>query len=724
MLSQNIISGFVTAIIMLASTASYSVLIFSGPLSGYLPVGLGAGFVSAGLIAIFFALFSQIPFAVSGPDSKPVAVLSTLAGVIAAGVAARDHGAGLGPTALVAVVIGTVLVGVALALFGQMRIGRWIRYVPYPVIGGFLAASGWLLLSGSVRVMTGTRLTWMSFGTLYHSGHLGQLAAGLGFATAFSLLRRIKHPAALPVLLLGGVLVVHLALALAGISVAEARRQGWLLDIVAGASWPNPWLSGDWRIVDWGSILRGGGEYVALIAVTAITLLLSTTAVEVEARLDVDVDHELKINGYANLIAALFGGMVGTLSVSRTMFNYKSGSRGRMGGIVAGVICLFPLLFQTKALGYFPVPLLGGMLFQIGASMLYEWLAQGWRRMERMDYLQVVVIMLVIVYWDFVAGVAVGVVAACITFAVNAGRIHLVKSRLTRSSYASRVDRSPLQHMELLRHGNRIQIMWLHGLIFFGSANNLYNHIKEIIAAQGPGGCSMIVLDFQRVLGMDSSSVMSFMKLRHLAEREKILIAVSSLPAAVERALRQSDFLGGSDDTVCMAFADIDAALEWCEEKLLSETLSLEEALRSADQWLSREIGGQETFNRFVSYLELIEFQPNELLFQQGDDPDALYFIYAGRVSVLFRSPDGGVHRLRSMVGQTVIGEMGIYRSLKRGASVEANKATIVYKLSIEAMTQMEEDDPQLAHAVHRFIIRTLAARLDFANHQVASLAH
>jgi SulP family sulfate permease len=406
------------------------------------------------------------------------------------------------------------------------------------------------------------------------------------------------------------------------------------------------------------------------------------------------------------------------------MFNYKSGSRSQLGGVVAGFICLLPLMFQTKALSYFPVPLLGGMLFQIGASMLYEWLATGWRRMERMDYLQVIVIMLVIVYWDFIAGVAVGVVAACITFAVNAGRIHLVKVGLTRRNYASRVDRSPLQHMELLRHGDRIHILWLHGLIFFGSANKLYDHVKEIVAAQGPGGCRMIVLDFQRVLGMDSSSVMSFMKLRHLAERENIRVAVSSLPPAVERALRQSDFLDGSGEAVCTAFAEIDAALEWCEEELLSETLPLEEALRSADQWLAREIGGQETFNRFVSYLELFEFQPNDVLFKQGDDPDAIYFIYAGRVSVLFHSPDGGVHRLRSMAGQTVIGEMGLYRSAKRGASVEVDKATIVYKLSIEAMTQIEEEDPQLAHAVHRFIVRTLAARLDFANHQVASMMH
>ena len=116
------------------------------------------------------------------------------------------------------------------------------------------------------------------------------------------------------------------------------------------------------------------------------------------------------------------------------------------------------------------------------------------------------------------------------------------------------------------------------------------------------------------------------------------------------------------------------------------------------------------------------EYAPDETLFAQGDTADCLYLIYTGRVSVLYRSEDGEELRLRSMARHTVVGEMGLYRDLPRGASVRVDQPTIVYKLLVEAINQMEQDDPSLAYAFHKFVIRTLAARLDFANREVAGL--
>jgi SulP family sulfate permease len=127
-------------------------------------------------------------------------------------------------------------------------------------------------------------------------------------------------------------------------------------------------------------------------------------------------------------------------------------------------------------------------------------------------------------------------------------------------------------------------------------------------------------------------------------------------------------------------------------------------------------------FARLASYLEVVEYQPGDRLIQQGDAADSLYLLYAGRVTVLFRTPEGADLRLRSMVGHTIVGEMGLYRTLPRGASVRADQPTIAYRLSREAMTRMEQDDPTLAYAFHKLVIRTLAERLDFANRETASL--
>jgi SulP family sulfate permease len=721
MTTKDVISGLVTPIVIITSTLSYAAMIFSGPLASKLPMGIGYGLISAGIMAIVFALGSSMPFAIAGPDSKLVAVLATLVTVIAADLTRRGHAADIPATVIFALIVGTLITGVTLYLFGVWKAGRWIRYVPYPVIAGFMAASGGLLVVGGIRIMTGTQPSLELLKQLAHGQHLVQLIVGMAFAIGMLYIRRVKNPLAFPALLLGGTLAIQGALHIAGYSWSAARGAGWLLDLSSGVALPGPWLLKSLSRINPFELLWAAGGYVALVAVTAMTLLLGLVAIEVETRLDLDLDRELRLNGVANMLVGVCGGMTGTLSMSRTLLNYRAGARHRASGVLAGGICLLTLAFGTQALGFVPVPILGALLLQLGADLLADWLGRGWRTMQRTDYIQMVVIFMAIVAWDFVAGVAIGIIAACITFAINTSRLRLVKLGLNRTVYSGRVDRSSHQQEQLVRHGQSIQIMWLHSFVFFGSAHRLLLQIQELVKAQG-GSCRSLILDFRQVLGIDSSAVMSFLKLRQVADREGFALVLSDVPPTVAHALRVGGLLGDGDNLTCRVFTNIDGALEWCEDQLLAEIMTREEALTSADKWLTEEIGGEEMFARLASYLEVVECKPGDILIQQGDVGDSLYLLYAGRVTVLLRTPEGTDLRLRSMVGHTIVGEMGLYRTLPRGASVRADQPTIAYRLSLEAMTQMEQDDPTLAYAFHKLVIRTLATRLDFANREVASL--
>ena len=90
MTSKDAIAGLVTPVVIITSTLSYAAMIFSGPLAQGLPIGIGYGLVSAGIMAIVFAMGSSMPFAIAGPDSKIVAVLATLAAVIAAAAVSSE----------------------------------------------------------------------------------------------------------------------------------------------------------------------------------------------------------------------------------------------------------------------------------------------------------------------------------------------------------------------------------------------------------------------------------------------------------------------------------------------------------------------------------------------------------------------------------------------------------------------------------------------------------
>ncbi|HEY2033024.1 MAG TPA: SulP family inorganic anion transporter [Rhizomicrobium sp.] len=720
--TRDLIPGLLAAVITLTSTLSYVAFIFAAAPGSTLHYAVGFGLICAGVMGIVFALGSKVPFAIAGPDSKTIAVLAIATTVVVGAAGTKIAPDALGLVILAALAAGTIATGAAMYLLGVFRLGQWVRFVPYPVVGGFMAASGWLLAIGGIGLLVGHRVSLSSLRDIAAGPHLPELAYGILFAVGNALVSRIRNALAFPLYLVAAILTIHALLALMGFSIDGARDAGWLFNVGGGLKFVNPLqFPHALGVLNLATIEKLAGEFVALFAVTAISLLLGLVVIEVEGRLDVDLDSELRLNGLANLLVGAAGGMVGTVSITRTIFNHQSGARGRMSGLICGVACLAVLGLGTRVLVYFPVPVLGGLVVYQGASLLYEWLVHGRRTMLLVDYLQVVAIMIAIIFWDFVAGVALGVVAACVTFAINTSRIRLVKQELDRSNYPSRVDRPVAHQEELVRNGSSIQIMWLHGFVFFGSAHRLLQDVKQMVETCGHGVCHSLVLDFREVLGIDSSAILYLGKLWNFAEREGFTIALSSLAPPVEKALRVGGLIR-QGHSIATVFPDLDAALEWCEDNLIAERSGGEAQVHSADEWLSQELENPELIARLVSYLELLRFDAGEYIFKQGEPADAFYFLYEGRVTILFTTPDGTEIRLRSMLGRTVLGEMGLYRTRPRTASVRADKPCVAYALSTDAMAQIEADDPTLAYAVHKFIVRVLSSRLEFANREIAGL--
>lgn len=263
--------------------------------------------------------------------------------------------------------------------------------------------------------------------------------------------------------------------------------------------------------------------------------------------------------------------------------------------------------------------------------------------------------------------------------------------------------------------------MWLHGFVFFGSAHHLLTNIKSIILSS-PQPCCSLILDFKQVLGIDSSAAMTLVKLRHLSEREGFHLVFSNLSENVTHSLRLGGVVTHEEDKTCRIFNNLDVALEWCEDNLLQD--SDEESLFShtTSDWLKSELGATDRIDLLGKYIEIKKFDPGDKIFNQGEIADSLYILATGRVTISFKSPEGSELRLRSMLGHTLLGEMGLYRNALRGASVVVDEPTVVYKVTRQSLQRMEEEAPELAHAFHKFVVRTLAARLDFSNREVAGL--
>src|SRR5205085_1375353 len=132
---------------------------------------------------------------------------------------------------------------------GRLNIGRWIRYVPYPVIGGFLASTGWTLVLGGIRVITSKPVTLAALPQMVHPEILFQVCVGVIFTVAMLLiLSRTKHFLALPGLLVAGTAIVHVVRAVFGMSVARAQEVGWLLKVAGGGRVWVPLRDAEWSM--------------------------------------------------------------------------------------------------------------------------------------------------------------------------------------------------------------------------------------------------------------------------------------------------------------------------------------------------------------------------------------------------------------------------------------------------------------------------------------------
>jgi SulP family sulfate permease len=162
--ARDLFAGLVTSVMAVAYGLSFAALIFAPPLTPWIAYGI-ATFLTSAVAAAIVSARSSLPFAIGGPDGATAAITASLIGAPVEGLIAGGAPDDLLAQAMIVMALSAVLTGIFLCALGFARAGAPIRFVPYPVIGGFLGATGWLMLSGAVRVITDERLTFANLET-------------------------------------------------------------------------------------------------------------------------------------------------------------------------------------------------------------------------------------------------------------------------------------------------------------------------------------------------------------------------------------------------------------------------------------------------------------------------------------------------------------------------------------------------------------------------------
>jgi sulfate permease, SulP family len=707
----DVFAGAVCSIISIAYSLSYAALIFTGPISHLLSYGVAVTFLSAAVGGAVVALGSSLPFAIAGPDSSISVIIAAMVAIVVHRVAA-EGGDLLEPT-LIVMSSATAVTGLVLCILGFTNAGRAIRFVPFPVIGGFLGATGWLMITGAAQVVSDRSPNLTNIGAFADLESIGKLAAGLTVAVALYLAsRRLKSPFVIPGILLAAVVATYLILSATGWSFGDAQTAGWMLRPGTASHLALPWKAGALVSLPWTSLPSLAGNVLAIVFVTISTLLLNTTGIEIATRSEANIERDLKVLGLANLLTAGVGGYVSCTSLSRSILARTLGARSRLSGLTVAAILTAMLFVGPAFLGYVPKYVLGGLLMFLGWGLVHQWLIKSARQLPTLEYLSLLAIALLIVNWGFVAGVLTGVVIGCATFALSASRVNAIKFSFDGTEYRSSLDRGPQEQAVLADHGRQIQGMALQSYLFFGSANRLYQHVKGLLARQPD--CRFLIFDFRRVSGIDSSATQSFAQIKQAATEVGARIALVDLAPELERPFRTAGFI--SDDVIVAP--NLDRALESCEQKIIESHQGEGADSQSFRAWLSEAVGDPQ----LAEHCRRLEVQTGDVIARQGEPATSMHFILEGRVGILVDLPDGRTTRVRSLGRHTTVGEMGLLTRQPRSATIQAESPSILYQLDAEAFERIKRERPALSQALLAYVLKVMTERLSFANRVIGVL--
>ncbi len=482
-LVRSLFASAIIWLIMMSLLPSYPGLIFQGKLTCYFAAGLSIALVSQFVIVFITSLFSSDHTTMAVLQSPPVVVQ----GIFAGGVIATAP-ADMAPDTLFAVVfwiiaLSSFLTGGFLLLLGIGRVGELIRYIPYPIVGGFMAGLGWLMLNAGFSVVVGLKVNVETLPILMDGGvfarWLPAVMVGLGI---LALQARIKSVMIMPGAIVASLLLFYACVYVIVGDVKIVEEAGWFLPKVSGTI--------SWQLLDLGAIAQidpamiaaSAGGIVTMIVVVTLNLLFTASAQELIIKRELNFNRECTVNGVANIAASLSGGGVaGYHTPEFSTLVVAFGAYGRLVGVMLALMFAVTLFFGGAIFSLIPRFLPAGVLMYFGMLFMKEWLLDSWFKLPRRDYMTIAVIALTTALLGFLPGIALGLFVAISFFALEYSRINVIKQELSANIHRSNLDRSFAQNQLLDKEGEKVLILRLQGYVFFGTAYRLYKHIKSLI---------------------------------------------------------------------------------------------------------------------------------------------------------------------------------------------------------------------------------------------------
>jgi SulP family sulfate permease len=717
---NEVAGGFGAAVAMLPFVLTYGYIVFGASGAAAAQIGLTASVVSVTISALVMLLFSRSHLPTAAPSASTSVILGTLVvGLLRDPALEPTSAAGIAQ--LLACTGATIAgAGMLLVVLGLLRAGRLARFVPQPVLAGFMNGIAILIVLSQVPVLLGVSVSaWARDGWSTLAGwQWPPLAAALATALLVAAIGR-AFPR-LPAPLLALVLAACLALAL------QAQWPAFALAPIGPlqAAWPAPdallpWLDRtgvDALLARHGTSMATTALLLALIG--GLESVLGLAAMDQQLAARTDPDRELAALGLTNIVTGLFGGLFVVFLRLRAIATVTAGGRSRRAVLVGCALLALVFTLGLPLLERLPTAVVAGIVVMLAWTLVDGWtrrlVAQWWRGEHSVELVLslavVVVVCIATLRWGFAVGVAAGVFVAMLIF-IRALNRSMFRLRYNAHDIPSRRI-YPAALEEVLRtQRSCIEVLELEGALFFGNTERLADEVERLAPTT-----RFLVLDLRRVTTIDASGAVALDRIaERLARRQATLLLAGVTPDNRHgRSLREQGVhelpLRPGETELRRNHADADQAIEAAEASLLAAAgLPLQALALEPEQCELFDGLAPAQAERLRACLHPRELAAGERVFAQGDVGDAVYLLGRGSVSVV--DLERG-QRFVSFSPGMCFGETAVLDGGGRTADAIADTASTAYRLPATALATLDREEPAIAAHLYRNLAKHLSGRL------------
>ncbi len=715
--------GLAAMLVALPSAIAFGVTIYS-PLGGsYAAHGALAGILGATALGLIAPVLGGTNRLITAPCAPAAAVLSAFI------IEYLGNGNPLEAALILLTVLG-LMAGLLQVAYGAVGLGRLIKYMPYPVVSGYLTGVGLYIIASQVPKFLGAPKGSHFWHSLAEPGawRWEGILVGIVTMAVMVVAPRVTRmvPAAILALLAG--VLAYFGLAAVDPALLVLADNRLVVGSLGGAGGGfTEAMVGRWQAagaLDTGTLLQIMVPALTLSVLLSIDTLKTCVVLDAMTRSRHDSNRELIGQGLGNVASAVVGGIPGAGTMGATLVNISSGAASRVSGLIEGILALVAFLVLGSLIAWVPVAALAGILIVIGVRMIDRHSLSFLRsRSTMLDFVVIAAVVATALTVSLIAASGVGIVLAVLLFVrEEIGGTVVRRKRYGNESFSRQIRLH--DEMEILvQRGHEAVIFELQGSLFFGTADQLYTAMEKDLATR-----KFVILDLRRVQSMDITAAHVLNQLKDILGEHGGYLLLSQIPKKlpsgkdVRRYLDEVGLLGA--ESPVRVFGELDEAIEWVEDRIL-EQASIERGVEQALVLHEFEVfkGRKEaTLAALETRMEKRLVPAGQKIFSRGDAGDELLLIRRGSVRIMLPLGDGAVRHVSTFGRGSFFGEMAFLDGEPRSADAVAYADTELFVLSRKTFDAFAEEHKKVAMSLLAGLASILAGRLRYANAEMQAL--